>query len=518
MPTTISLFNNDAQWYAATAEFLKHGSTRYLPSIDAQRPVTIEVSKLWHRPGSSLLIGFCGQLFHLPAYRVFFVLLAVMTAASTPLVGIFVWAVGGSPAVGLLALTLSAFNVNQLYYLFQGFAGQVFFQGCLLTAFILLWKAEDDREHWRSYALIIGLLMCAMFDVYVEGSPAFVISYGVYVSFQLFLSSEPKWRLVGRYFQPVGIALALDPFTFWNGLGVIYWRAGVISGWSMPRWALPVDIVGLMASVYHGVGPAAYHSEALAAVASIPIIYFAVSGCREWRNSRLSLSVALVVASLLAYNYGVRDFSYGYHKVAAIFAFFLIAAFAGGVSRALEKFSRPTVRRYALAVASALAAAGSFVAARPLLGWMSATRLVVTPDLADVTAISSIAGTHSIRISGGNLWDEAWAAQFLEPLRVHLDVPNLFGAPHIEQGNELTLEMAGCQSFPCGIFQPSRILWKNQSYLLVAPAGPNDRVPVEVSRTKADLDRLATSPKEQEAEREFQRLLTEKRRTHGGHD
>lgn len=374
--TTVSLLNNDPALYAATARFLELGSIRRPPVCNVSQPLTYMVRNqiVWNtRPATFLLISLFAALFHTQTYEIFTVLLAVVLAVTPPMVGIFVRVASGNRFAALVALLMSALSVNQLYFFYQGFAAQIFCEGCLVIAFILFWKAQDDQKHWSSYAFMLALTMCAMLEIFQEDVPLFLISYGVYFVLQLLLATTPRWRLARRYALPLGIAFALDPLAFWYCLVWLYYMRGGVWGWPMQRRALVADMIGLMNVYLPGAG------ERVAAIASIPVAYLALWGFVYWRNPRLTLSVTSVASALLLYEYGISHFSYAYHKCSAILSFLLIGAFATGVARAVRGHAGLLERRYAAGAALTLVAAGCFLTARPLIAEMKRAQLSVSP-------------------------------------------------------------------------------------------------------------------------------------------
>ena len=422
-PNTVSLGGSDPVFYVAVARFLEHGSIRRPPGCDVSRPLTCLISWMMlshHFPGAFQLIVLFARLFHMRPYEIFTVLLAVTLALTTPLVGIFVRIVSGNRLAALLALLIGALSVNQLYFFYHGFAGQLFGQGCLIIALTLFWKAESDQAHWFSYPLMLGLTMCAMLELYQEDVPVFIIPYGIYFILKLLTRKTPRSRLVWQYALPVGIAFALDPFGAWYGLVWLWSIRATESGWPMPRWALPADIVGLM-NVYLS-GP----SERIAAIASIPVTFLALWGFLHWRNPRLTLSVTAVLLALLFYAYASRHFSYGYHKLAADLSFLLIGAFATGVAQAVKGRRGFLVGRYAPGVALTFLAAGCFLTAMPLIQAMKRTQLFVGPDLVELTAIKQLAGNHSIRLIEDRCWQQLWAVYFLGPIPTLVVHPSIY--------------------------------------------------------------------------------------------
>ena len=490
--TTVSLGDNDPAFYAAIARFLEAGSIRRPPACDFSQPLACLVSHLLvlnTRPGTFLLISLLAGLFHVQAYEIFTVLLAVVLAVTPPMVGIFIRVVSGNRFAALVAMLMSALSVNQLYFLYHGFAGQVFGQGCLIIAFILLWKAERDQEHWFSYAFALGLTVCAMLELYQEDVPLFLIPCGVYFILQLLIAQMPRWRLVCRYALPVGIVFALDPFAFWHSLVWLWSVRAVLVGWPMPRWALPTDIIGLTNVYLPGAG------ERVAAIASIPVAGFALWGLLYWRNPRLTFSVTSVALALLLYEYGSQHFSYGYHKLAACLSFLLIGAFATGVAQAVKGRSGFLVRRYAPSVVLTLLAAGCFVTAIPLIEEMKRVQLFVSPDLVELTAIKQLAGNQSIRLDENGWWRQMWAVYFLDPVPTLLDNPcgyfplpthppafpgvltlvskSAFALAYFSLPEQAPLSAVQVSLLPSLIVVPGseqkRVLWQNSRYLLLGP-------------------------------------------------
>ncbi len=500
--TTVSLGNCDPGYYAAVASFLETGSISHPPVCKVSQPLAclVDSGLFPHvRPGTFLLISLVAGLFHLPAYEIFTILLAVVLAITPPMVGIFVRLVSANRFAAVVAMVMSALSVNQLYFFYQGFAGQVFGQGCLIIAFILLWKAESDQKHWFSYAFALGLTVCAMLELYQEDVPLFVIPAGLYFILQLLVAKTPRRGLVCRYALVVGVVLALDPFAFWYCVAWLWSVRALVAGWPIQRWALPTDIIGL-ANVYQ-----ASVGERISAIASIPVGCVVLWGFLYWRNPRLTISVIAIVLALLFYEFGSRHFSYAYHKFAADLSFLLIGAFATGVAHVVKGCRRAVVRRYAPGVALTLLTGGCFLTAMPLIQKMKLEQVFVSPDLIELAAIKRLAGNHTIRIIDERCWQQLWAVYFLDPIPTLLDNPSVFftaaGIPNLNLqmstgplASPKVLSLVSRWSYTVAYFSlpeqeapakvnlirpwaatvvpgtgQKRVLWQNRTFLLLAP-------------------------------------------------
>jgi hypothetical protein len=236
-------------------------------------------------------------------------------------------------------------------------------------------------------------------------------------------------------------------------------------------------------------------SERIAAIASIPVTFLALWGFLHWRNPRLTLSVTSTALILLLYEYGIRHFSYGYHKLAANLSFLLIGAFATGVARAVENRARFPVRRYAARAALTLLAVVCLLATIPLVEAMERGQESVSPDLVELTTIKQLARDRAIRLIENRYWQQVWAVYFLDPVPTLLDTPNVyFPVPAASVSrNELRLVSKSQQYFsPQGqapsaadqvidvssgiaslavvpASEKSRVVWQNSSYLLLDP-------------------------------------------------
>ncbi|MGO9452429.1 MAG: hypothetical protein ACLQDV_15520 [Candidatus Binataceae bacterium] len=420
-PTTVSLSNNDPVVYAATARFLEQGSLRHAPLCDVRQPLTCLVNSQivsGSRPGTFLLIAILARLFHVPAFEIFTVLLAVILAATPPLAAIFGRVVSANRFAAFMTLVISAVNVNLLYFFYNGFAGQILGEGCLIVAFILLWKAEADQRDWLSYAVMLGLTICALLEIYQEDVPLFVVPYLIYAALRLFSSKTSRWLLVGRFALPVGIGIALDPIALWYCFSWLWGVRTAAVGWAMPRWALGADMVGFMNAYLSGAG------ERAAAIASIPVFLLAFWGFSRWRNPRLTLTVALFSVGLLLYSWAIRDFSYGYHKLAAILSFLLIAAFATGIARSVRRVIGRKMRTFAEAAAVLFAGAICVLVTAPLVEKMKRTELSVSSDLVELSEIKQIAGTRPILFAENRWWQQLWGTYFLYPASTLLSNPS----------------------------------------------------------------------------------------------
>ena len=497
-PTTLSLGNGDPVVYAVAARFLEHGSLRHLPVCEVRQPIACMIRDnllaLDDRPGTYWLIGALSHLFRLQTFEMFTVLLAVVLAVTPPLAAIFAWAVSANRFAALLTVVIAAVNVNLLYFFYHGFAGQVLGQGCLMVAFLLWWKSEASDPNGLSYVPLLGLTIAALLEIYQEDVPLFAIPYVVYAGMALLTSKTERLRRAYRFALPGAIAFALDPVAFWGCFGTLWNLRAVGGGWPMPRWALPADMVGLVSVYLPRVG------ERAALVASIPVVLLTGWGFSRWRKPRLTLVVTSFVAILLAYAWRVRDFSYGYHKLAAILSLLLVAAFATGIAQSARLVTNVVLRKYVRIAALVFISVICLVATVPLVEDMREHPLLVGSDLAQLSEVKRITGSHPIFLDENRWWQQMWAAYFLYP------VPTLIASPsgyfHLRTGasgssDSFRLVLRGNPASATGYFGlPSddralsadqltlvtatteRSLWSNADYSLLGSSDQEHTVPL----------------------------------------
>ncbi len=357
-PTTISLGNNDPALYAAAADFLKSHSAAALPPPDTLHPGTLLVAG-WlspgHRPGTFLVLSLFDCLFHAPTWRVFSVLLAVFLALTTPLIAVFTHLVTGKRSCAMIALALSAANVNFLYCYYHGFAAQILVQGCIIATFILVLIDERGRPP-LSHSIAIGLAIVAMIALVPEGAAFFLIPYLLYATSQFLFRTRPTRELVMRYAPMAAAAVIAGLLPLWEGALWVRRISTVQAGWNLPRWALPIDMAGLMS-----VPAASRRCALIAAIVSIPLAGVMALGLARCRNRLLIAALAAFNIAVLFYFGAIRHYSYAYYKASVMGGFIFIAALAGGV---------PVQLRRHLAAACAALAILSFIACRPTIGDM----------------------------------------------------------------------------------------------------------------------------------------------------
>lgn len=469
-PTTISAGNNDPVPYIAVADFLKHGSIARVPSIDSHRLMTAMIN-IWmettDRPGTELQISLFAQLFQVPSYRVFSILLAVIFAATGPLVGTFAASMGAGRSASLLTLGLSVFNVYQLFWYYQGYAPQLLSQGCIIVFFILLAELTRHQAEYLRYAVLLGLLISVISSEYPEGLPFILVPYGVYGAVELLSKRPSQRRLIFRFMLPVVIGAAIDPVTFWHCIVSLRADTLLAGGWAMPRWALPTDLVGF--TNFNSLGI----SKVAAIALSFPVLWFIIAGCLRWPNRRLTASILLTTCAFLFHAFVNLDYSYGYHKILAVYSFVLIAGFATGLMRFVYRY-RQIATSFSLERATvAVAVIVTLLPAAKVAKTIKYSRHVVTKDLVQLGSLRNLIGTHTVVVTDPFYWNQMWQVYFLDPTRTVVTKPNAYfgempgGTPALEDYLLADRE----DSAPEG----RELLWQNSSYLLLGPASGNPR-------------------------------------------
>jgi len=466
IPTTVTAGNNDPVAYIAVADFLKHASIAHPPAIDSRRLMTVLINgwmETTDRPGTELQISLFAALFHVPSYRVFSILLAVMFAATVPLAGIFASSMEAGIFASLLTLALSVFNVFQLYWYYHGFAPQLLSQGCIVIFFILLAGFDSKQEDCLRYAMALGVVLAIISSEYPEAVPFILVPYGVYGAANLAGEQTSRRNLLFRFAVPLVIGVAIDPVTFWHCIVSLRGDIALAGGWALPRWALPADLIGL--TYFHLLGA----SKVAALVFSIPVLYFVIVGFSLWPNRRLTAALVLTICVFVFHTLVVLSYSYGYHKILAVYSFVVIAAFATGLRNFLFRY-----RELATNFSPARATLASVVIVTFLQAGIVAIkhgRYVVTEDLVEIGSLRSLTGHHTVVVTDQFFWNQMWQVYFLDPTPVIVTKPNGYFA-YILGGTPSPNDylLAGRDS---SVPDGRDLLWQNRSYALLGSARAN---------------------------------------------
>ncbi len=452
-PTTISLGNNDPALYAVASDFLKSHSVAHLPPPNPLLPSANLIGYMLspgHRPGAFLVLLLFDCLFHTPTYRVFSIVLAVLLALTTPLIAIFTDLIAGKRSCAMIALSLSAANVNFMYCYYHGFAAQILIQGCIIATFILVLVHEQENPPPLSYSITIGLAIVTMIVLVPEGAAFFLLPFMLYAALQAVFGAHSQRELLQRYGTVAAVVFLAGLFPLWEGMLWVRHIATLQFGWNIPHWALPIHMVGLLSAI--DLWP---RFTLLMMALSIPVIGAIAWGIRQSRNRLLMIALTVFNVAVLLYFGAIRHYSYAYYKAAVMAGFVFIAAFSAGLPALLY--------RYQTAVCAALAIP-SLIVCGPTIAHVWRYPLEVTRELSGLSEIPpALTRGAVISLDQLNLWDRLWAIDFMPD--AELTAPD----PFFSERTPATLAIV-YRSFQDGKQAPSKdaeVLWTNDRYELI---------------------------------------------------
>ena len=462
-PTTISLGNNDPALYAVATDFLKSHSAADLPPPNPRLPSANLIGYMLspgHRPGAFLVLLLFDCLFRAPTYRVFSIVMAVLLALTTPLIAIFTDLIAGKRSCAMIALSLSAANVNFLYCYYQGFGAQILIQGCIIATFILVLMDEEENPRPLSYSIAVGLAIVAMIVLVPEGAAFFLLPYILYAALQAVFGARSQRELLKRYGSVAAVVVLAGLFPLWEGVLWVQHIATLQFGWNIPHWALPIHMIGLMSAI-----DLWSRSTFVMVALSIPVIGAIGWGIRQSRNHLLMTALTAFNVVLLLYFGPVHPYSYAYYKAAVMAGFVFIAAFSAGLPAPLY--------RYQGAVCATLAIL-SLIVCRPTIANMWRDPFEVTRELSGLSEIPpALTRGTVISLDQLNLWDRLWAIDFMP------DAALTAPAPFFSERTPATLALV-YRGFRHGKQAPSKdaeVLWTNDRYVLIrlGPTGGSRR-------------------------------------------
>lgn len=482
-PTTISLENNDPAIYAITADFLKSHSIKQRPNIVIEYPSTLVISDALipgHRPGCWLIFGLLASQFNLQTYKIFTLTIGVFFALTPPLITIFTWVVTKRYFAALIALTISIFNVNFLYFNYQGLAGQIFAQGCFILAFLWLYLAERGDEPYKYYILPLGLTISSLFTLYAEMGVFFILPVSFYFVLKCIYKSHQKLKIIGNFALVSAVAVLIDPRAIWQGIKLMIIWSNEESGPLISRWAFPVDLVGFL-SVHSDIK----YLDFLLISSNLIIISLMAFGLSRLDNKTLGISILTFGLAVSAWLGIIRQFTYGYYKATGFLIFAIIIVFSIGlasiVPRRIPQFSKYFIQFMMLCLVGTF----SVMAILPLFQTMVDKHLRVTPELSNLSEVSVVAKKEVIYLGTSTHWEQFWAINFLDGNPIVFTTVDPY---HPFQKIDYVMGKSGFMLVPNRrdgfILNTDKIPWKNKDYLLI----PVEKVIVKTGKNWWKID------------------------------
>lgn len=467
-PTTISLGGSDPALYAIVGDFLKSHNINQPPPLNSNYVSTlpvIEALQPGHRTGCWLVFSLIASQVNLQTYQIFSLTLAVFFALTPALITIFTLVVMKHHFSALLALTLSVLNINLLFFDYHGYAGQVIAQGCLILAFLLLYLAERGDDTFKYYILPLGLSISSLFTLYPEMGIFFIVPFGLSAVLKLTQKNIKKFNSIRNFVLVFALAVLIDPLSFWYGLKYVLQESQQPAGWTMPRWAFPVDMLGLL-SIHSG----QTYPIALLLITSLLVLAVIAYGLYNFDNKALGLSILIFALAVLLWLSLIRRFSYGYYKASGFLTFAIIITFSIGLASFIIKRSSRFNQSWLQFATLCLVGLLNIVAILPTFQTMVFNHLRVTPELANLSEISVIAQQRRVYLDTPSPWEQFWASNFLQKSRIdfyHLDPyaqPLRYSSASAVEKDGLMLTRNWDEKF----LSTDKLLWKNPDYFLVA--------------------------------------------------
>ncbi len=474
-PTTVSLGGSDPALYAIVGDFLKTHNINQPPPLNSNHVATlpvIEALQPGHRTGCWLVFSLIASRFNLQTYQIFSLTLAVFFALTPALITIFTWVVTRHYFAALLALTLGVLNINLLFFDYHGYAGQVIAQGCLILTFLLLYLAERGEDPFKYYVLPLGLSISSLFTLYPEMGIFFIVPFALYAVLKLTQKNVKKFNSIKNFVLVFALAVLIDPLSFWHGLKYVLQESQQAAGWTMPRWAFPVDMLGLL-SIHSG----QTYPIALLLITSLLVLAVIAYGLYNFDNKALGLSILTFALAVLLWLSLIRRFSYGYYKASGFLTFAIIMAFSIGLASFILKRSSRFNESWLQFTTLCLVGTLSIMAVLPTFKIMVDNHLRVTPELANLSEVSVIAQQRRIYLDTPSPWEQFWASNFLQKSSIdfyHLDPydqPLRYSSDSAVANSGLLLT----NYWDEGFISTDKLLWKNSGYFLVA-VGENKKI------------------------------------------
>lgn len=474
-PTTVSLGGSDPALYAIVGDFLRSHNINQPPPLNSTHIATLPVIEALapgHRTGCWLIFSLLASRFNLHTYQIFSLTLAVFFSLTPALITVFTWVVIRQRFPALIALTLSVLNVNLLFFNYHGYAGQVLGQGCLILAFLLLYLAERGEDSYKNYLFPLGLTISSLFTLYPEMGIFFLVPFSIYFFFKLIQKPKQKINSIKNFILVLTIGILIDPLSFLHGLKYILIESQQPAGWSMPRWAFPVDMVGFF-SIHSGQNYSIY----LLLFTSLLVLALIAYGLYNLENKIFWLSLLTFSVAILLWLSLVRKYSYGYYKASGFLTFAIIIAFSVGLASLIIKHSSRINENWLQFLTICIVGIFSTFSTLPTFQTMLANHLCVTPDLANLSEVSIIAKQRKVYLDTPSPWEQFWASNFLSESRINFYHLDPYAQP-LRYSSSSAVGKGGLlltRNWDEGFLSTDKLLWKNSQYFLVA-VGENKKI------------------------------------------
>ncbi len=430
-PTTISIINSDPHNYALLGDFLKtHGVYQKPTAIDTQ-PNAFEIAELLRpgiRPSCWLLYSLLGSLVHRQTHEIFTISLNIFFALTSPLVFIFTRIVSSSRFAGGVAILISVFNINFLYFNYDGFGAQVPAQSLLIFGFLLLYLIDFNSSKYQDFLLPIAIVSSTLFTFYVEIIPFFVLPSLIYFFCIAYEQSQRGFSHIRKTLKGIIavliISIIIDPIAIKEGLNWLSLTSNVVTGWTMKRWAMPSDMLGFF-NVYHGNLDISIFWPF---ITSLPIVGCMIVGTRSMKNRNFTIAYLSFIIGILLYLRYVRVFSYGYHKAIAFSLFFFIVLFSSGLAITIQKIGRYFKWKTSQLKTSQITIVAIFLpllihGIMPTVMIMNNQHLSVDRSLSDLSQLK-IDSSRKIYLGETHIWKQMWMTKFLGDRPIAFPTPS----------------------------------------------------------------------------------------------
>jgi len=490
-PTTLSLENADPPIYAIVADFLKSHNIKQSLLFDPEHPSTDLIIKMLYpgnRTGCWLIFGLIASRFNLQTYQIFTITLAVFFALTPPLITIFTWVVTKQRFAALLALTISVFNVNLLFFNYHGFAAQILAQGCLILAYLCFYLAEGKDEPFYYYLLALGLSISSLFTLYPEITIFFLVPLTFYCLLKLINTNNKavqKIALIKNIFVTFFVTTLIDPYGIWHGIKFLLASSTQNDvKMTIPRWAFPVDMIGLI-SIHSDKKYSIY----LLLISSVLVTGLIILGLFNFGNKTFALSIFTFSLATLLWFRLIREYPYAYYKVTGFLLFAVIITFSVGLGSVVVWCSSKLGEISLQFITLWMVVIFSIIAILPMFQQMIATPFRVTPELVSLSEVPIIAKKRKIYIGTYRAWEQLWASIFLNKNRIAFLNLDPYDQPLTSKIEKDSLILVTASDWENRFFanNKDKVIWENSHYVVATTE--EDRVTIKLGKNWWPLEK-----------------------------
>lgn len=473
--TSLTLGNNDSVIYSSAAKFLEDNTILGDRIGNPQIPITITKESVLsinsERWGSVVLLSFFSNLLGFQPEELIYVLMSLLFALTVPLIYTITKFLFSNikDSTSLLITLIVSLNINIYYIFFNNFFGQIVWYG-LFYIFIILVEAKSNELNKKldiRYIISLAIVVNANLVIYLEALPFIIIPYAIYVFYLAFY--RKKFNLLKESLLAAVLTVALNPLAIKALFLTLVMQSNGTNGWDMPRYAEPLDWVGLNNILYKYQLP-----RFVSLIFNCFVVMLVIKSINQIKSKAWTIIIILIYSLFLLFFYDLRHYSYGYFKAMTYVVPLVVILFCYGISDLIIRIPKPA-KVLAITIVVLIELTNLAMLEKEMINKIRIDKWYVQSKYQSLTEVNENSNVNKpIYINNESYkntdyWETLWKAYYLDEKPIILSKQNgyLSSATIMEMPstNDLILNDKSSSKLAFGVINRD-IIWENDYYTL----------------------------------------------------